>query len=55
VRWGGGGEFLLSYDGGDSGSEECKGGYDGAYGGVWRSLKTAVRVCVCVYKHICLG
>jgi hypothetical protein len=30
-----------SSDGGDSGSKKCKGGYGGAYGGIWRSLRLA--------------
>jgi hypothetical protein len=32
-------KFKLSSDGGDSGGKECKRGYGGAYGVVWRSLR----------------
>jgi hypothetical protein len=32
-------KFKLSYNGDDSGSNKSKRGYDGAYGGVWRSLR----------------
>jgi hypothetical protein len=34
-------KMKLNSDGGDSGSKKCKRGYDGAYGGVWRSLHLA--------------
>jgi hypothetical protein len=34
-------KLKLSSDGGDSGSKKCKRGYDGAYGGIWRSLRLA--------------
>jgi hypothetical protein len=42
-------KFKLSSDGGDSGSNKCKRGYGGAYGGVWwslGSLESGGRFCV---------
>jgi hypothetical protein len=33
--------LKLSSDDGDSGSKKYKGGYDGAYGGDWRSMRLA--------------
>jgi hypothetical protein len=38
--------LKLSSDGGDSGRKKCKRGYDGAYGGVWRSLESGDRLYV---------
>jgi uncharacterized membrane protein len=35
-------KIKLSSDGNDSGSNKCKRGYGGAYGGVWGSLHVVV-------------
>jgi hypothetical protein len=34
-------KLKFSSDGGDSGNNKCKRNYDGAYGGVWRSVRLA--------------